>query len=614
VSFAAVTPGGAPLVGASVRAVLHRLVPRGAAAPTEERLEAWALRTNAEGRGAVSLKALRAGQYRLSVTITDGRDRDVETAALFTARGDDDPGNDFRFNDLEIVLDRRTHAPGERARLLINTAQPGGAVWLFVRPVNGIYERPEVVRLDGRSALREVPLAAADSPNIFVEAVTVRDGRVFTETREILLPPESRALTVEVKPVASTVKPGETAKARVRLTDAAGRPVRGSLTLAVYDKSVEYISGGSNVADIREFFWKWRRSHTPGGRSAFDRWDRSFPLKDRPGMGPLGVFGAAVQDEFQEMDKDRLREGGVAGGAALRKAAAPAATRSGVSTANAAADAAAPEEESRAVSPGVEPTVRSRFADTALWVGRVDTDARGESTVSFKAPDNLTTWKTRAWAVSDGARVGEGTAEIVTAKKLLVRLQTPRFLGSKGRGGPERQRAQLFIVSKGRAGVAGFGGGHPRIVGRRRPHGVDPAPGRSPGGLARAGPSPRADDGARESRDGRGIGRGRNPFPGAGPRHDENRILRRVPAARGDGVVLDLSRAGGAPAGSLAVGDPRFPEPGPRHGGRPALFGRLPLRVHGADAEPVPAHRHHPGRVAAAWAFPSPTCGKNGRT
>jgi uncharacterized protein YfaS (alpha-2-macroglobulin family) len=431
VSFAAVTPGGAPLAGASVRAVLHRLVPRGAAAPTEERLESWALRTNAEGRGAVSLKALRAGQYRLSVTITDGRDRDVETAALFTARGDDDPGNDFRFNDLEIVLDRRTHAPGERARLLINTAQPGGAVWLFVRPVNGIYERPEVVRLDGRSALREVPLAAADSPNIFVEAVTVRGGRVFTETREILLPPESRALNVEVKPVASTVKPGETAKARVRLTDAAGRPVRGSLTLAVYDKSVEYISGGSNVADIREFFWKWRRSHTPGGRSAFDRWDRSFPLKDRPGMGPLGLFGAAVQDEIQEMDKDRFREGGLAGGAALRKAAAPAATRSGVSTANEAADAAAPEEESRAVSPGVEPTVRGRFADTALWVGRVDTDARGESTVSFKAPDNLTTWKTRAWAVSDGARVGEGTAEIVTAKKLLVRLQTPRFLVQK---------------------------------------------------------------------------------------------------------------------------------------------------------------------------------------
>jgi uncharacterized protein YfaS (alpha-2-macroglobulin family) len=433
VSFAAAAPGGAPLVGGSVRAVLYRRSGAAAgAAPAEERVEAWTLRTNAEGRGAVSLKALRAGQYRLSVTVTDGRDRDVETAALFTARGDDEPGPDFRFNDLELVLDRRTHAPGDTARLLINTAQPGGAVWFFVRPVNGIYERPAVLRLDGRSALREVPLTAADSPNIFVEAVTVRDGRVFTETREILLPPESRALTVNVEPVVPTVKPGETAKARVRVTDATGRPVRGSLTLAVYDKSVEYISGGSNVADVREFFWKWRRSHTPGGRSAFDRWDRSFPSKDRPAMGPLGMFGAEVQDEFLEMSRDRALSGSVGGRSEMRKAASPAPMRSGMSMANeAVADAAAPETESKSVAPGVEPVVRSQFADTALWIGRVDTDARGESTVSFKAPDNLTTWKMRAWAVSDGARVGEGTAEIVTTKKLLVRLQTPRFLVQK---------------------------------------------------------------------------------------------------------------------------------------------------------------------------------------
>ncbi len=26
----------------------------------------------------------------------------------------------------------------------------------------------------------------------------------------------------------------------------------------MYDKAVEYISGGSNVPDIKAFFWKWR--------------------------------------------------------------------------------------------------------------------------------------------------------------------------------------------------------------------------------------------------------------------------------------------------------------------------------------------------------------------
>ena len=40
----------------------------------------------------------------------------------------------------------------------------------------------------------------------------------------------------------------------------------GSTVLAVYDKAVEYISGGSNVPGIKEFFWKWKRSHQPADR------------------------------------------------------------------------------------------------------------------------------------------------------------------------------------------------------------------------------------------------------------------------------------------------------------------------------------------------------------
>ena len=45
------------------------------------------------------------------------------------------------------------------------------------------------------------------------------------------------------------------------LTGPEGKPFVGSTVLAVYDKAVEYIAGGSNVADIKEFFWKWRRTH-----------------------------------------------------------------------------------------------------------------------------------------------------------------------------------------------------------------------------------------------------------------------------------------------------------------------------------------------------------------
>ena len=43
-------------------------------------------------------------------------------------------------------------------------------------------------------------------------------------------------------------------------------------------------------------------------------------------------------------------------------------------------------------------------------------------------PQNLTTWKIRAWGMGHGARVGEASAEVVTRKNLIVRMQAPRFL------------------------------------------------------------------------------------------------------------------------------------------------------------------------------------------
>jgi len=46
-------------------------------------------------------------------------------------------------------------------------------------------------------------------------------------------------------------------------------------------------------------------------------------------------------------------------------------------------------------------------------------------------PENLTTWKARVWAMGMGAKVGEGAAEVVTTKNLIIRLQAPRFFVQK---------------------------------------------------------------------------------------------------------------------------------------------------------------------------------------
>ncbi len=131
---------------------------------------------------------------------------------------------------------------------------------LFVRPSNGIYLPPQLLQIAGKSTVVEFGVTQKDMPNFFVEAMTISDGRVHTEVCDIHVPPAKRILNVEVLPSAESYKPGQHAKITVKLTDAEGKPFVGSTVLSIFDKSLEYISGGTNVADIKEFFWKWRRA------------------------------------------------------------------------------------------------------------------------------------------------------------------------------------------------------------------------------------------------------------------------------------------------------------------------------------------------------------------
>jgi len=77
-----------------------------------------------------------------------------------------------------------------------------------------------------------------------------------------------------------------------------------------------------------------------------------------------------------------------------------------------------------------EPTVRTQFADTAYWAAAVNA-VKGVAEVELTMPESLTTWKARVWAMGSGARVGEGAADAVTKKNLILRLQAPRFFVQK---------------------------------------------------------------------------------------------------------------------------------------------------------------------------------------
>jgi uncharacterized protein YfaS (alpha-2-macroglobulin family) len=90
----------------------------------------------------------------------------------------------------------------------------------------------------------------------------------------------------------------------------------------------------------------------------------------------------------------------------------------------------APEELSGGAYQSVPSTapVRTRFADTALWAGIVQTDANGKATLSFEMPGNLTTWRATAYGSTVETNVGRGLTSVLANRPVMLRLATPRQL------------------------------------------------------------------------------------------------------------------------------------------------------------------------------------------
>lgn len=412
VSLQARTPDGRGVAGAG-KAALYQVTWNDGEA-VEQEVETFDIATDEQGTASLKMVIPQAGQYRVSCSVTDSDGITQEGGQLLYVRGPNDDGSGYRFNDLELIVDKREYQPGETAVLQINTNHADSTVLLFVRPVNGVCPRPEVIRLQGKSTTHNISIRPQDMPNIYVEALTIADGRIHSTLKEIFVPPTRRVADVQVIAAQEEYRPGETAEVTLKLTDEQGQPFVGNAILTAYDASLEYIAAGA-TPEIRSFFWNVRRHHRLHLTSTLQRVSHAMNPSMRPlGSGsPRGLFG----------------RGEMFFGTAGRVKSRMLPQAAGMAAADMAVEAAA--APSFSASTTVEPTVRSEFADTALWLASADATADGIVTASFKVPDNLTTWRIKAWTLGEGTRVGAGTTDVICSKNLIIRPQTPRFFTEK---------------------------------------------------------------------------------------------------------------------------------------------------------------------------------------
>ncbi|NJK44222.1 MAG: hypothetical protein HC933_07980 [Pleurocapsa sp. SU_196_0] len=219
----------------------------------------------------------------------------------------------------------------------------------------------------------------AQTPNVFVSAVSMRDGRVFSSQKRVLVDDPKRKLKLEVIPSKPKFSPAETTTLQLKTVNSSGAPVPAEVSVAVVDEGV-YLVQPDSAPDIEAFF------HRPRGNAIGTQFSANWYFQGVP-----------------------------------RPVAAPSATPE-------ASNVAVGRAEQDKASSNDEPRVRQEFRDVALWRAQVQTDANGTAKLELKFPDNLTTWRVTAKGMTKSGTAGETRKALLVTQDIVARLGVPRVL------------------------------------------------------------------------------------------------------------------------------------------------------------------------------------------
>jgi uncharacterized protein YfaS (alpha-2-macroglobulin family) len=339
------------------------------------------------------------GSYIVSFTASDAARRPVTTSFYRWATGKDwVPWNDESQFKMDVIPDRSRYTVGDTATVLFASPFTGAEAWITVEREGLLQQRRLTIR-SGTTTLK-LPITEAFAPNAFVSIVVARGrsappgplddpGRptIRVGYAELRVTPERKRLAVEVAPLAREYRPGDTARVALQVRDAAGTGQRSEVTLWAVDEGVLALTG--------------YRTPDP------------IDLLYRPrGLGMrLASTLTTVAPQVAEGEKGKRAPGGGGG--------------------RDAAD-----------------ILRSRFQTTAFFLGSIVTDASGKGTAAARLPDNLTTFRVMAVAVTAGDRYGGGQSSLLVTRPLVARPALPRFLR-------EGDRFAAGVVINRREGAAG---------------------------------------------------------------------------------------------------------------------------------------------------------------
>jgi uncharacterized protein YfaS (alpha-2-macroglobulin family) len=323
-----------------------------------------------------------AGEYVLRASAQDKDGRQVSTEYSLYDNGDETVTWNYRnASQIDLVPDKAAYHPGDVARVLVKSPFTGEAIVDIARGTEIL--KSERLKLEGNTPTLEIPVVANYAPDVFVSVVLIRgatDSTRKTKTPEfrygfakLSVSDPATELGIEITPSKKTFEPGQPIEVKLLVRDGVHQPVPNAhLSFFAVDDGVLALTDYSRPDPYNTFF------------------------RDVPLMVQMGItLDSLVADDLQDLQF--TNKGYLIGGGGVE-------------------------------GPGIK--LRTNFPGTLCWLPSVHTDATGQATVKFAAPDAITRYRLVAVGWAGGNQFGSAESAITIQKPLLIIPSMAQFARS----------------------------------------------------------------------------------------------------------------------------------------------------------------------------------------
>lgn len=380
-----------------------------------------------------NLNELSCGLYKLECHSVDkdGEEvKDEKIITIYSVKNEKYP--DYQPFQVSL-LGTNYYKPGDEAHFWIHSGFSTGEVTALIN----YKEKKEVkvLKLKEGNKKFKLKIPENDEQNIFVNFSYIKYNRVFTENLNLSLAKEDKNLKFEFLTFRDKTQPGTKEEWQVKVTDSHNNPILSELVASMYDSSLDQIKPHYWSANLGRIFNPFNsniqidRTFSQNRSNVIYQPDnyqsiktRSFPKFNWYGYQPGGSFYGGRGGKSFRSDGMVMKQAFAApavSGLALEADESPTLAEREVSV---------PKLEPVSTKSENEVKVRTNFAETAFFYPELKTNKKGETLISFTAPEGLGRYKFMSFSHTKDLFYGQTARELTVSRDFMVIPQLPRFV------------------------------------------------------------------------------------------------------------------------------------------------------------------------------------------